>query len=495
MIPVPTLIWRSKPSEIGRATGWLARSERLVAKAGRQCVERGYLLLPAANRHLANDEAVTAGELAVQAAEIGERFGDRDLSGLARCIQGRAPVRLERLEQGLALLDEVMVGAAAGELSPVPAGIVFCSVLDCCRAVYALARAREWTHALSQWCEAQPQLVAFSGSCRLHLAEIFELDGAWKESIEEARRAAERAALESERATMAAAAYQQAEIHRLRGEFESAEERYRAASRDGVEPQPGLALLRLAQGNGDAAGATIRRAVDESQNPLRRLRFLPAQVEIMLATGRLEEAERAAEELEGVAATSGSEILRAIAARARGEVALTQGDARGAIAPLRSAFVVWQEIGAPYISATIRVRLGQACRALGDEEGARLEFDAARSVFAALGAAPDLARIDLLEHARQPVARASAGASSGTGESGPASASEGRVEAGRPHGLTIRELEVLRLIATGKTNKAIGEDLYLSEKTVDRHVSNIFNNLDVSSRAAATAFAYRHKLI
>jgi DNA-binding CsgD family transcriptional regulator len=340
--------------------------------------------------------------------------------------------------------------------------------------VYALNRAREWTSALANWCQEQPQLLVFTGSCLVHRSEILQLGGAWGEAIEEARRAAERLTRPIEHEAAANAFYQQAEIHRLRGELPEAEQAYRRASQLGREPQPGLALLRLAQDRRDDAAGAIRRVIQATSDRFQRTRLLPAYVEIMLASNEVEEAQVACQELEEIGAMLGTEVVGAMAAHARGAVQLAKGDARTAVDPLRRAFQTWQQVGAPYIAARIRVLLGTACRTLGDEDGAMLELDAAREVFEQLGAQPDVARVDQLLK-----------------KAGPARPT-GTVQ---HHGLTARELEVLRLVAQGKTNKAIAKELCLSEKTVDRHLSNLFVKVNVTSRAGATAYAYENGLI
>jgi DNA-binding CsgD family transcriptional regulator len=454
--------------EAGQASGWLARAQRLVEREGRECAEQGYLLLPVIQRSLASGNFETAHAAAASAAAIGDRFGEADLVAFGRSFQGRALLRQGRIEEGLALLDEAMIAATAGELSPVVTGLVYCAVIASCHEVYALGRAREWTAALSAWCDAQPELVTFTGSCLVHRAEILQLNGAWGEAIAEARRVADRFGQALDREAVADAYYQEADIHRLRGAVDAAEEAYRDASKAGLEPQPGLALLRVGQGRTDAAAAAMRRVVGATTDRLQRARLLPAHVEIMLAAGDIEEARSASRELEEIAAALDMEILNAVAAHATGAVRLGDGDARGALAPLRQAFAVWQQVGAPYIAARIRVLIGLACRALGDDDGAGLAFDASRSVFDGLGAKPDVARIDALR---------------------PGARKKGA------DGLTRREREVLGLVAAGKTNKAIARQLSLSAKTVDRHLSNILTKLDVPSRAAATAYAYEHKLI
>jgi DNA-binding CsgD family transcriptional regulator len=454
--------------EVGRATGWFGRAQRLLEREERDCVERGYLLLPVLFQHEGSGDYEAWYATAAVAAEMGERFGDADLLALAVHEQGRALAKRGRIEEGLRLLDEAMVAVTAGELSPIVTGLIYCSVIDGCQEVYALGRAQEWTAALTRWCEQQPDMVAFTGRCLVHRAEIMELRGAWRDALEEARRAGERSAQGASQAAAAQAFYRQGEIHRLQGEFVEAEEAYRGASRYGWEPQPGLALLRLAQGNVDVAAAAIRRVAGETTEPLKRARLLPAYVEIMLAVGDAQEARSTCRELEEISARYEGTMLGAIAGYARGAVDLAEGDARAALLSLRHAWQVWQKLEVPYEIARVRVLLGLACRALGDDDTAALELEAARGVFARLGAAPDLARVDSLP--RRPPS----------------------IDA---HGLTPRELEVLRLVAAGETNKAIAAELVLSERTVDRHVSNIFAKLGVSSRAAATAYGYKHQLI
>ncbi len=454
--------------ETGRGTGWLAGARRLIEQENSDCAERGYLLLPTAEQLLGADDYGAAYATATDAVEIGDRFGEADLISCARHLQGRALMGQGRVEEGLALLDEAMIAVTAGELSPLMTGLVYCSVIEACQQVYALARAWEWTSALTKWCEAQPQMVAFTGTCLVHRAEIMQLHGAWPDAIEEARRACARASQGVAQQPPAAAFYQQAEVHRLRGDFTAADEAYRFASQRGYEPQPGLALLRLAQGRNDAASAAIRRVLSATTDQLQRTRLLPAYIEIMLTVGDIEDARGACGELASIAEGLDTGILDAMAAHARGAVELAEGNARAALGPLRRAFETWQRVEVPYEAARVRVSMAMACRAFGDDEGAALELDAARAAFDRLGAAPDLARLDSLKKDAPP---------------------------DRPHGLTPRELQVLRLVAAGKTNKAIAAELVLSGKTVDRHVSNIFNKLDVPSRAAATAYAYRHKLI
>jgi len=453
-----------------RGTGWLTRASRLVEDADEPCSERGYLLLPTVHRHLgaANDAAAQAA--ASEAARIGERCNDPDLVALARNLEGRALMRQGRTEAGLALLDEVMLSVTAGELSPIVTGIVYCNVIAVCQQMYALDRARQWTLALAAWCDDNAQLVTFTGHCLVHRTEILQLGGAWDDAIEEVRRVCERLDACGDRDALGDACYQRAELHRLRGELDEAENAYRQASENGRDPQPGLALLRVRQGQHEAAIASLRRALSSTPVEWSRARLLPAFVEIALACSALEEARSASRELDAIAKRFATEILGAIAAHARGAVYIADGNHRDAIEPLRHAFSVWNRAGAPYIAARIRALLSRAFAGLGDDDGASLERDAARKLFEELGAVLD-ARALAENRAASPAPSA------------------------RAHGLSRRELEVLRLVVSGKTNKAIGRELFVSERTVDRHVSNIFTKIGVTSRAAATAFAYEHRLV
>jgi DNA-binding NarL/FixJ family response regulator len=450
--------------EAGRGGGWIGRAQRLIEGETDECVERAYVLLPLAFRRQSAGDFEEAGALAREAAAIAQRYGDQDLFALAVHAQGQILINGGHAAEGLPLLDEAMIAVTTGAVSPIATGIVYCGVIHGCQHAFEARRAREWTAALARWCERQPDMIAFSGRCHVHRAEIMQLEGAWSEAIEEARCAAERAARGGHRTALAEAAYVQGEVHRLRGEADAAEAAYREASGHGREPQPGLALLRLAQGKVEAAVTAMRRVLGETTRPAARARLLPACVEISVAAGDLDGARTACEELAGIAAGHDGGLLGAIVAQAQGTIELAAGEPAAALIALRHAWRGWEDIDAPYEAARVRALMGAACRALGDEEAAALELEAARRTFASLGAAPDLARID---------------------EDGGAS----------PHGLTAREREVLRLVADGRTNKAIAAELVLSERTVDRHVSNIFAKLGVSSRAAATAFAYEHQLV
>jgi DNA-binding NarL/FixJ family response regulator len=453
--------------EVGRAGGWVGRAQRVLGECGGDRVESGYLLLPVVFEHAGRGDLRAAVVTASEAAAIGRQHGDSDLVALAAHEQGHLLIRLGRTRDGLRLLDETMVAVTAGELSPIVSGIVYCGVILACRDAHELRRAQEWTAALSAWCERQPDLVAFTGRCLTHRAELMQLRGAWRDALHEARRAETRCTAGENAKAAGDAWYRQGEIHRLVGDFVAAEAAYREAGRRGREPQPGLALLRLAQGKVRAAEAAVRRAVGETADAGGRAHLLPSYVTIMLAVGDVPAARAASGQLQVLAEGQGRGALGAMAAQAHGAVQLAEGDPGGALSSLRHAVDVWHQLEAAYEAARTHELIGLACRALGDQDTTSLELDAARSAYAELGAQPDLGRILSLI-------------------------------GGVPRetcGLTAREFEVLRLVAAGNTNREIAATLVLSERTIDRHVSNIFVKLRVPSRAAATAAAYERGLL
>jgi len=454
--------------DLARSGGWLSRAQRLLDEGKYDCVLRGYLLLPVALRHIFEGDAAASYKTFVEAGEIGDRFRDTDLGAVACHGRGRALIRLGKTAEGVALLDEAMVAVTAGEVSPLVAGDIYCSVIEACHEIFDLRRAQEWTSALANWCASQPDLVPYRGQCLIRRAELMQLHGAWPAAMDEAQRACERLAQPPGQAAIGAAFYQRAELFRLRGELAKAEEAYRQANQHGRRPQPGLSQLRLAQGDVDTAAAAIRHVVEDAKDRRSRSRLLAAFVEIMLSAHDVPAARAVAGELSEIAAALDSQFLRAAAAHAIGAVLLAEGDARAASAALHEGMDAWQELEAPYEEARTRVLIALACRQLGDDDSADLEFDAASQIFRQLGGGPDLARTQAL---------AKRGAPETVG------------------GLSAREVQVLRLLATGKTNRAIANELFISEKTVARHVSNIFTKLGLSSRAAATAYAYQHHLV
>ena len=408
--------------EVGPGGGWIGRAQRLFEREPGDFVERGYLLMPLAYQHEATGDFESGAAVAAEAAAIAERFGDADGFALATHGQGAMLIKAGRVQEGLALLDEAMVAVTARELSPIVTGIVYCGVILACQEVYEVRRAREWTAALTRWCDGQPDVLAFTGRCLVHRAEILQLNGEWPFALEEAQKARQRFIDTRNEGRVGLALYREAELQRLLGEFEDAENAYREASRYGWDPQPGLAQLRLAQGRVEAAVSTIRRVVDEAKEPLTRVGLLPAYVEIMLAAGELGDASHASLELEQLAERYESAMLTGMVAFARGAVLLAEADAHGALAALRRAADTWQQLEAPYEVARTRELVGLACRALGDDDAAVLELDAAHAAFEQLRARPDVGRVVV--------------------HLAPAHRSA--------HGLTPRELDVLRLVASGR---------------------------------------------
>ena len=453
---------------LAQASGWLSRAHRVLEPEKNESAEQGLLLLPDAVLAAAAGDYASAEAGAARAAEIGARLGDADLLALALHFQGRALVKEGRAREGLALLDEAMVAVVANEVWQPVAGNIYCSMIDACLEISDLRRAHEWTTALTAWWATQPDMVTFTGQCLVHRAEIMRLHGAWETAVAETKQACERLAQAADKYAMGPALYLLAELCRLRGEFAEAEHAYHEASRWGHQAQPGLALLRLAEGNGEGAQQSIRRILSETTDTLLRAKLLFPYVEIMLEVGDAASARAAAAELTEIADRYDTPALHAVARQSVGAVLLAEGDAERALAELRRAWETWRELEAPYEAGRVRVMIALGCRLLGDEESAALELDVARRVLAELGAEPDVARVDLLLRK----------------ETDPAT-----------HGLTQRELEVLRLLATGRTNRAIAADLVLAEKTIDRHVTNVFAKLSVSSRSAATAYAYEHRLL
>jgi DNA-binding CsgD family transcriptional regulator len=449
-----------------RVSGWTARARRLLDEDRRDCVEHGYVMLPEALERVAAGDLASAESMFADANRIGRRFNDPDLASLALQGRGRVLVALGHFAEGVALFDEVMVAVTAGELKPFVAGVVYCSVISACLDLCDVNRAREWTGALDDWCASRPNLVQYRGECQVHRAEILRLRGQWPEALDEAQHAC-LALSATRRFARGAALYEVAELHRLRGLAAEAEDAYRLAGESGRSSHPGLALLRLSQGRHDEARAAIMRLVAERTWGRQRCDILAAAVEILLACGDPPEARRMADQLQALAVAIDTPLVRAVSARAEGAVRLASGDAHGALAPLRDALAIWQELEAPYEGARARALVGLACRQLGDAEGARMELTSAAQVFRELGATPSLASLDVLDE-RPPAP---------------------------PGGLTSREIEVLQLVARGKTNRAIARELAISEKTVARHLSNIFTKLDLPSRTAAAAYAFTHHLV
>jgi DNA-binding CsgD family transcriptional regulator len=449
--------------DVYRSGAWVARGIRLADRLAEPSALTGLVRIVPALSELMTGNTAEAMRRFDEIAAIADRFDDRELGALAVLGRGQCLIAAGASAEGLAQFDEAMVAVTAGDVSPIPSGIIYCAMIGTCHLAFDLRRAAEWTSALDHWCRRQPGLVAFSGQCHAHRAALFLLHGAWDEAAAAAELAESRYRAGDHGAAWGAP-YQLAEVERMRGDFRAAEKHYQRAGETPWEPQPGLALLHLADGRTQLAQSEIRRSAVSADEGTRR-HLLPAVVDIEIANGDLAAARRAADELDSLSRTSPTPMLAAVSAFAAGRVMLAEGDAAGAYPRLHAAASAWHTLDAPYEAARCRVLLGHALRALGDTESAAAEFDAARDVFLDLGAAPALAELaDLV----------------GDRRAGP---------------LTDREIEVLRLVSKGLTNRGIAARLSLSDKTVARHVSNIFGKLGISSRAAATAYAYEHGLV
>ncbi len=450
-------------SEDVRSRAWFARAAEVVRDLGDDAApERGLLLVPVGLGQLGGAPEAAASTFA-EVTALGRRCREPDLVALGELGQGQAALAKGDVAQAMARLDEAMLAVVSDEVSTEAAGIVYCAVIGECEASFDLARARQWTSALDLWCQQQPGLVPFRGICLVHRAHLMQLSGEWSDAVDEADHAC---SLLNSHPAAGDAYYRLGELHRLRGRYADAERCFREAVRWLADPQPGQALLRLAQGRHAEAASAMRRALDAQPSGLGRARLLPAYVRIMLEVGEPEAARQAAADLSGVATRVGVPLLTALAAEVEGACALSDGDGITGLTHLRVAWRAWQALGTPYESAQVRLLMARCHLLIGDVGAADLELEAAGWVFEHLDAAPDLERVRRL--------------SSRGGPAGP---------------LTGREVEVLRLVATGTTNRAIAAELFVSEKTVARHLSNIFVKLDVRSRAGATAYAYQHQLV
>lgn len=451
--------------EAAIGSGWAARAERLLADQPEDVVERGYLRIHDFFRHL--DAADLPGALAVaqDIVAIARRHDDPDLLAEGLVCEGRTLLHSGRVPEGLVLLDEAMIGVAAGELSPIFAGTVYCAMIEGCQEVLDFARASSWTAALTRWCDSQPDLVPFTGQCAVHRGQILRLHAAYPEALAEFELARRRYAALGTDIAAGLAMGEHGDVLRIRGDYPAAEASYEEAARYGYEPQPGRAMLMVARGRIPGAVAAVRRLLAETTDPVGRSRLLAGAVEVLLAGDAVADADNAAIQLSTIAESFGCTGLRASAAYCLALVALEHDDPERALPAARTAARLWGELQAPYESARAKVLVGRAVRLLGDEDSATAELTAAGRTFTELGAVP--ARLDV----ERLIGRDSAG------------------------GLTAREREVLRLVAAGNSNTEIAQRLVLSDKTVARHLTNIFAKLDVPSRTAAAAYARDHDLL
>ncbi|PRA00978.1 helix-turn-helix transcriptional regulator [Arthrobacter sp. MYb224] len=457
--------------------GWLARSRSLLAEHGSAADGLPPALEVAAGYHgvLQLHQALLSGGFAVvtqQAAEIlrlGRIHHNADLQALALVASGRSSIYAGRVPAGLDMLDEAMALVLAGECEAIPTGLVWCAAIEACQEIGAIDRVSQWTEALASWRAERPQITAFGGECSLHTGQILALRGSWGAAIDEFTTSCQRFELRSQPYSAGVAQRERGDLLRIQGDFDAAETAYQAAAEHGCDPQPGLALLWLANGSTDAALAAIRRCLDERQLPAQRLALLPAGIEIELQLGTRDAAERLLSELDGQADATGCLITLAAAAYAHADLELSKDDAHGALPYARKAVQDFGQIRAPYLCARSRVLLARTLLAVGDTRSFHAEMQAATATFEQLGATPQRAAAQSLLQE--------------VGHAEPA-----------PGGLTAREVQVLQLVSAGHSNRQIAQKLYLSEKTVARHLSNIFIKIQVPSRTAAAAWAYEHAL-
>ena len=334
-------------NEVAQAGGWFARAARLIEETDYDGSERGRLLVMEALRSQMSGDPATAFAIYEEVAAIADRFGDRDLAALGRLGRGESLIAMDDVQRGVPLLDEAMTAVIAGEISPIVSGIIYCTVIQTCQQLYDLRRAQEWTSALTRWLESQPDLVPFRGNCLVYRAELMRLHGAWQDAGVEAERAREWLSRPPPEPEVGQAIYQLAELDRLRGAFESAEIDYREAGTWGRLPEPGHALLRLAQGDVGAASTAIRRALAEAVDDLDRSRLLEPAAEIALAAGDVTTARESADRLAAMAARADAPLLRAMALRAEGAVLLAEGDVEAALNVLRRAWEAWARARCP----------------------------------------------------------------------------------------------------------------------------------------------------
>ena len=446
--------------------GWAHRAGRLLESLPEGSVEAGYVAIADMFVHLRAGRLDRAVSCADTAVERGRADGDSGLLAMGLVFRGRLSIYGGQVAEGLGLLDESMVEARMGVVEPVTVGLVYCTAIEGCQEVADVDRVAEWTTLLHSWCSHHPDLVVFTGQCSLHRAQILRARGAWTRAVDELDAAIERYERASAVDAVGQAARERGDVQLLLGDLEAAEASYRLGADRGVDPQPGLAELWLARGATEAAAGAVRRVLAETAGGVQRCRVLPGAVRVLAALGDEEAAGAAAGELEELAAAFGTEALQLEAALAAAAASRAAGDALGALPYLRKAHQLAVRLDLPHAAALARVGTGLALVAVGDEDSGRQALDAGRAALVALGARTDLAAMDSLFPARHP-----------------------------PAGLTEREVEVLRLVAAGRSNARVAAELVLSERTVARHLSNIFTKLGVGSRTAAAAWAHEHGLV
>ena len=455
--------------ESTRGSGWMAKGERLLGvKQEPDCSEKGLFFIPKALGALYSGNSEKAQELFEHAIEIGNLFDDIDLIALGRLGRGQALVQKGDVSEGLKLLDEMMILVEIESVFPIATGIIYCAAIETCRKVWDLKRAQEWTSALNRWCNSQPDIIPFRGQCLIHRAEIIQFHGEWYKALEETKTACELLTRPPGEPAAGEAFYRQGELNRLIGHFKEAENCYFEAAKRNRTPQPGLALLRLAQGQNNIAATSIRNTLNETKDTQKRSELLSAVVRIMLSVNQTDEAIEATEELCSIANEFDAPYLYAESSYCLGAISFANGNTQNALEHLQKALKLWNAMHLPYESALTRELKALVYHQLNDKDNARIHLSVAKWIFEQLKAQPDLDRINRVLIGKQHY---------------------------KTHDLTLREVQVLQRLASGKTNKNIATELFISERTVDRHVSNIFNKFGVSSRVEATTFALKNKIL
>lgn len=445
-----------------QASGWCARARRLLSSENSEGTAPGY---GDVIDGLMGADGVPPIKRFDAAIDLAERFGDQDLLAIGLLSRGQSLIHTGAVTEGADHLDEAMVAVTAGRVTPVLAGVVYCAVILTCQMVFDLERAVQWTRELDAWCAAQPDLVPYRGQCLVHRSELLVNEGDWSAAEHEADKALAHLGTASE-TVVGRAYYQRGEIYRLRGAFGPALAMYREADLRGVPPQPGAALLKLAEGRKSEAVEALRAELEASRSPERRLILLGPFVDVLVAAGELGSARTIADELTERAARIGAPLLEATLLSVMGRLLMAEGKPQAARGILREALVIWQRLACPYHAARTRRMLGETLLALGESSAGRADIAAAQEVFARLGADPDAAlSAALLARDRD------------TG------------------GLTPREVQVLTRVAEGETNRQIAEALSISEHTVARHLSNIFDKTGTGNRTEASALAQKSGLV
>ncbi|MGM7668589.1 LuxR C-terminal-related transcriptional regulator [Microbacterium sp. A93] len=483
-------------------SGWVTQARRLFAdlapEAETTSAARGYLDLLELHGGVMTGDFATVARLAPGVTAAGRLHHDPDLVTLGTVALGRSAIYAGDVRGGLAQLDEVMAGVLSGEPGPLAAGLAWCAAIEGCQEIGAVDRLCEWTSALASWCQSPPVLELFNGHCSVHRGQVLAVHGKWEEALAVFADSRQR---HQQRGDVVAAGWAErsrGEVLRLQGRHEDAAAAYRTAADLGCDPQPGLALLWLGRGRAEDALAAVHRCLAETVLPAHRVSLLPAAAEVLLAAGATEdpagpliaETDALADELDALAELTGCASVTAAAAHAHAGVELARRDPGGALPYARKAVQGWGGVGCPFEVARSRVVLARALAGAADVASARDELAAARDAFVMLGAEPAVADAEsLLETWARPTP---------TEREEPEEPADGIHAGGRPDdhpdGLTGRELEVLALVAAGRSNRQIAAELVISEKTVARHLSNIFTKIDVGSRTSAAVYAFQRGL-